>query len=92
MRILIHTFAGISWRVMFPWGLTRCLSGKESACQCRRRAFNPWVKIPWERKWQPTLVFLAGKSHKQRSLVGYSPWSQKELDMIEHTHRLEIAH
>ena len=33
--------------------------GKESTCQCRRRGFNPWVgKMPWRRKWQPTLVFL----------------------------------
>ena len=32
------------------------LHGKESACQCRRHGFNPWVgKIPWNRKWQPTL-------------------------------------
>ena len=29
--------------------------------------------IPWRRKWQPTLVFLPGKSHEQRSLAGYSP-------------------
>ena len=27
-------------------------------------------KIPWRRKWQPTPVFLPGKSHGQRSLVG----------------------
>ena len=34
----------------------------------------PWVrKIPWRRKWQCTPVFLPGKSHGQRSLVGYSP-------------------
>ena len=40
--------------------------------------FNPWVrKIPWRRKWQPTPVFLPGKSHGQRSMVGYSPWSHK---------------
>ena len=26
-----------------------------------------------ERKWQPTLVFLSGKPHGKRSLVGYSP-------------------
>ena len=26
----------------------------------------------WRRAWQPTLVFLPGKSHGQRSLVGYS--------------------
>ena len=38
-----------------------------------RPGFNPWVrKIPWRRKWQPTPVFLAGKSHGQRSLEGYS--------------------
>ena len=28
---------------------------------------------PWRRKWQPTPEFLLGKSHGQRSLVGYSP-------------------
>ena len=40
------------------------LSGKESACQCRRRGFNFWSgKIPWRRKQQPTLVFLPGESH-----------------------------
>ena len=34
-------------------GLPRCLSGKESACQCRC-VFHHWVrKIPWSRKWQP---------------------------------------
>ena len=32
-------------------------------------------------KWQPTPVFLPGKSHGQRSLEGYSPWGHKELDM-----------
>ena len=32
-----------------------------------------WVgKIPWRRKWQPTPVLLPGKSHGQRSLVGYT--------------------
>ena len=37
-------------------------------------------KIPWRRKWQPTPVFLPGKSHGQRNLAGYSPWGRKELD------------
>ena len=41
--------------------LLRGLSGKESACQCRRHGFDPWVgKILWRRKWQPTPVFLPG--------------------------------
>ena len=40
-------------------------------------------KILLRRKWQPTPVFLPGKFHRQRSLVGYSPWGHKELDMTE---------
>ena len=40
----------------------------------KRCGFNPSVgKIPWRRAWQPTLVFLPGESHGQRSLAGYSP-------------------
>ena len=39
-------------------------------------------KIPWSRKWKPTPVLLPGKSHGQRSLVGYSPWGS-ELDMTK---------
>ena len=31
-------------------------------------------RFPWRRKWQPTMLFLPGKSHGQRSLVGYSLW------------------
>ena len=62
----------------FFWALPRWLSRKESACQCKRHGFDPWVrKIPWRRKWQPTPVFLPGKSHGQRSLVGYSSWGAK---------------
>ena len=35
-------------------GLPWWLSGKESACQCRRPGFDPWVgKIPWRRKCNP---------------------------------------
>jgi len=67
---------------------------KGPSCQCRscrRRGFDPWVgKIPWRRKWQPTPVFLPGKSHGQRSLAGYSLWSCKELQRhdltTEHAH------
>ena len=42
--------------------------------------FNPWVgKILWARKWQPTPVFLPGKSHGQKSLVVCSPWGHKRV-------------
>ena len=40
-------------------------------------------EIPCRRKWQPTPVFLPGTSYRQRSLMGYSPWSSKESDMAE---------
>ena len=40
----------------------------------------PWVrKSPWRRKWQPTPVFLPGKSCGQRSLTGYSPCGHERV-------------
>ena len=61
-------------------GLPGWLSFKISTCQCRRHGFHPWVrKIRWRRKWQPTPVFLPGKSHGQRSLAGYSPRGHKRV-------------
>ena len=72
-------------------GLSRLLSGKESTCQCRkckRLEFDPWVRqIPWRRKWQPTPVSLSGKSHGQRTLVGYSPWDCKGSKMTKHAYK-----
>ena len=51
---------------------------KEFACQDRRCRFDLWIeKIPWRRKWQPTPVFLPGKSHGQTRLVGYSSWGSQ---------------
>ena len=58
----------------------------ESACNAgwNLPGFDPWVgKIPWRRKWQPTPVFLPGKSHGQRSLAGYSPWGCKASHTTE---------
>ena len=61
----------------FPGGA----SGKDSTYQCmrcKRCRFNHLVeKIPWSRKWQPIPIFLPGKSHGQRRLVGCSPWGHK---------------
>ena len=37
----------------------------------------------WRRKWQPTPVFLPGKSHGWRNPAGDSPWGHKESDMTE---------
>ena len=56
--------------------ITAWLGGKESLCQCRRLGFSSWAgKVPWRRQCQVTPVFLPGKSHGQRNLAGYIPWS-----------------
>ena len=65
------------WASLVVQRLSVCL-------QCGRPGFDPWVgKIPWRRKWQPTLVLLPGESHGGRNLVGYSPWGREELDTTE---------
>ena len=57
------------------WGFPGGPSDKESTCQCKsckRCTFDPWIqKIPWRGKWQSIPVFLSGKFHEQRILVGY---------------------
>ena len=51
-------------------------------------------RFPWSMKWQLTPVFLPGKCHGQRSLVGYSPRGYREWDPAEwlstHKHTLKI--
>ena len=41
---------------------------------------NQWMLAIW------SLVPLPGKSHGQRSLIGYSSWGRKELDTTERVH------
>ena len=56
----------------------RWRNGKQPACRDTRRASIPASgRIPWRRKWQPTPVFLPGKSHGERSLMSYSLWDRK---------------
>ena len=82
-----HGFDLWSWKIPHPTGQLAFRGGsdgKESTCQCRRPQFDPWVgTIPWRREWLPTLVFLSGKFHGQRSPMGYSPRSHKESDTTE---------
>ena len=70
----------------FPGGS----DGKESARQCGRPRFPPWVgKIPWRRKWQPTPISSPGESHGRRSLAGCGPWGRKESNRTERLHCTE---
>ena len=64
--------------IVFPGG-----SDGKSLLAMQRLGFDPWVgKISWRRKWQPTLIFLPGKCHGQRSLADYSPWGRRESNMV----------
>ena len=87
-------WAAVHWVAQSRTRLKR-LSSSSNPRWCRakesnagdRSAFDPWVrKIPWSRKWQTTPIVLPGKFHGQRSLLGYSPWVRKELDMTEQLH------
>ena len=76
----------VDWIVGFPNGVMGFPGGSKvkkppaNAGRQKRPGLNPWVgKIPWRRKWQPTPVFLPGKSQGQRSLAGYNPWGHKRF-------------
>ena len=66
----IIVFYIINWS--FPGGS----ESKESACNAGDLGLIP-AGDPWRRKWQYTPLFLSGKFHGQKSLVGYNPWGGK---------------
>ena len=78
------------WRSMDNiWGFPSGSVVKKPPCNAGDAGdrFNPSVeKIPWQRAWQSTKVFLPRESHGQKSLAGYSPRGHRESDMTEHTH------
>ena len=49
------------------------------------------LEDPLEKEMGTIPVFLPGKSHRRRSLVGYSPWGSQEPDMIEHTAHITVC-
>ena len=65
--------------VLVRW-LPRWLSGKESTCRAGDAGWIPGVgRSPGRGHDNPLSVFLPGKSHEQRSLVGYSPQGHKRV-------------
>ena len=86
----------------FGWGFNICMfkclglpwgsDSKESACNAGDPGSIPEsVRFVWRSKWLPTPAFLPGKSHGQRSLVGYSPCGHKESDTTERLHSLMLS-
>ena len=80
-RLLVSTaaFGSLASRPGFPGDA----SGKESACNAGDTRDK--VSIPGSGRslgggnGKPTPVFLPGESHRQRSLVGYSPWGSQRV-------------
>jgi len=64
-------------------------SGKESACQYRRRKRHGLIpgsgRPPGGGHGNPIPVFLPGESHGQSSLSGYRPQGRKESVTTEAT-------
>ena len=74
LTLLFTLFINMYWLILgFTWWLrwqTVCL-------QCRGHWFNSWIrKIHRRREWLPTPVFLPGKSHEQKILMGYITMDQ----------------
>ena len=80
-RTFVSKVMSLPFNMLSRFGFPGGSVGKELACQfrrCKKHRLDPWVgKIPWRRKWQSTPVFLLGKLHGQRSLVGHN-WVRHE--------------
>ena len=80
LSLWLQLFTASGFNTPFPGGS----DGKASACNAGDPGSIPGSgRSPGEGKWQSTPVPLPGKFHGRRSLVGYSPWGRKELDMTE---------
>ena len=81
----IHSFTKPVIKVCSPPtpGFPRGSHDKESASN----AGDLGSILGWEDSLEKSIVtpevFLSGESHRQWSLAGYSPWSHKDLDMID---------
>jgi len=72
--------------VGFPGGS----DGKDSACNVGNLGSIPGLgKSPGGRHGNPLKYSCLENPHRQKSLVNYSPWGRKELDMTE---RLNAVH
>ena len=81
------------------WGFPGVSVGKESACNMGDLGLIPRLgRYPGEGHWSPFQYSCLENPHGQRSLAGYSPWGQEELDMTEqisthtHTHTHMLVH
>ena len=66
-----------SWKILWMEGPGRLQSlGSLQVGHNWVASLSLFTFMHWRGKWQPTPVFLPGKSHGRRSLVGCSPWGR----------------
>ena len=100
MSTLYHeSFIIINYYNNFEFNFPPChFSSNFTSCGFMSPQFQPYTYIYtyishyWRRKWQPTPIFLPGKSRAWRSLVGCSPWGLKESDTTERLHFTHFTH
>ena len=88
---VMHIHGSILYQILFPFRLSSIIWNSASLAQTVKKLpamQETWVRSlvwedPLEKERPPTPVFLLGESHGQRSLIGYSPWGRKELDVTE---------
>ena len=78
-----HLFMCLLTICMSSLGFPGGSDSKASACNVGDPGSIPGLGRSRRRKWQHTPVLLPGKFRGLRSLIGYSPWGRKELDMTE---------
>ena len=84
LRIDVQTLNIIA-RIVSDSGKSNHLA-KPSQSESLNQEIEIGVQRHRRRQWHPTPVLLPGKSHGQRSLVGYSPWGREVLDTTEQLH------
>ena len=91
LKIFTNRWNLLSW-LLCPLNGTSCIFSHLSLLTASCRAAQFECHVLFEPKWQPTPVLLPGKSHGQRSLVGYSPEGRKESDTTEQFHIHSFIH
>ena len=76
----------LAWKI--PWTEEPCrlqFMGSQRVGHDQVTSLSLFTFMHWRRKWQPTPLFLPGKSQGQGSLVGCRRWGCTELDTTEVT-------
>ena len=80
----------ISFQIMvfsgYLWGFS-CGSVVKNQLAVQEKQIQSLVgESPWRRKWWPTPVLVLGKSHRHKTLAGYSPWITKSCTRLNWAH------